>query len=60
MSTGSGRRPSIGVYIGILLGVLVILAVVLFLLAQGTAAPSSPQTTGSLGPLVVTLAPTLC
>jgi hypothetical protein len=60
MSTGSGRRPSIGVYIGILLGVLVILAVVLFLLAQGTAAPSSPQTNGSLGPLVVTLAPTLC
>jgi hypothetical protein len=53
------RRPTIGVVIAILLAVLVALAVVLFLLAQGAAAPSSPQTHGSLGPLVVTLAPAL-
>jgi hypothetical protein len=53
------RRLSIGVFIGILLAVLITLAVVLFLLAQGQAAPSSPQTNGSLGPLVVTLAPAL-
>lgn len=50
-----GRRPSIGVVVGIVLAVLVVLAVGLFLLAQGTAAPSSPQTHGSLGPLVVLL-----
>jgi Mg/Co/Ni transporter MgtE len=53
----SDRRPQrtlrVGLMVGSVLAAVIILAVVLFLLAQNTAAPSSPQTNGSLGPLVV-------
>jgi Mg/Co/Ni transporter MgtE len=53
----SDRRPQrtlrVGVMVGSVLAAVIILAVVLFLLAQSTAAPSSPQTNGSLGALVV-------
>jgi Mg/Co/Ni transporter MgtE len=53
----SDRRPQrtlrVGLMVGSVLAAVIILAVVLFLLAQNTAAPSSPQTNGSLGALVV-------
>jgi hypothetical protein len=39
--------------IGSVLAAVIVLAVVLFLLAQNQAAPTSPQTNGSLGALVV-------
>jgi Mg/Co/Ni transporter MgtE len=53
----SDRRPQrtlrVGLMVGSVLAAVIILAVVLFLLAQNTAAPSSPQTNGSLAPLIV-------
>lgn len=53
----SDRRPQrtlrVGLMVGSVLAAVIVLAVVLFLLAQNTAAPTSPQTNGSLGALVV-------
>ena len=59
MSTGarSSRRPPIGVFVAVLLAVLLVLAGVLFWLAQSTAPSSGSTTNGSLGALVVLLAP---
>lgn len=59
MSTGarSSRRPSIGILVAVLLTVLVVLAGVLFWLAQSTAPSSGSTTNGSLGAFVVLLAP---
>jgi hypothetical protein len=51
----SPRRLSIGAMVGIVLVVLLVLAAVLFWLAQSTAPPTSPQTHGALGALVVLL-----
>ena len=53
----SSRRPSIGVLVAALLAVLIVLGGVLFWLAQSTAPSSGSTTTGSLGALVVLLAP---
>jgi Mg/Co/Ni transporter MgtE len=56
MSDGD-RRPQrtlrVGVMVGSVLAAVIVLAVVLFLLAQNTAAPTSPQTNGSLAALIV-------
>ena len=53
----SDPRPQhtlrVGLMVGSVLAAVIALAVVLFLLAQNTAAPTSPQTNGSLGALVV-------
>jgi UPF0716 family protein affecting phage T7 exclusion len=51
-------RPSIGVLVALLLVVLLAVAGVLFWLAQGTAPSTGSTTNGSLGVLVVLLAPT--
>jgi Mg/Co/Ni transporter MgtE len=54
MSDGRPQRTlRVGVMIGSVLAAVIVLAVVLFLLAQNQAAPTSPQTNGSLGALVV-------
>ena len=50
-------RPPIGVFVAVLLAVLIVLAGVLFWLAQSTAPSSGSTTNGSLGALVVLLAP---
>ena len=59
MSTGarSSRRPPIGVFVAALLAVLLVLAGVLFWLAQSTAPSSGSTTNGSLGAVVVVLVP---
>jgi hypothetical protein len=55
MSTDA-RRPQrtlrVGLMVGSLLAAVIVLGVVLFLLAQNAAPPTSPQTNGSLGALV--------
>jgi len=59
MSTShpSRRRLSIGVFIGVLLAALLVLAGLLFWLAQGTAPSTGSTTSGSLGALVTLIAP---
>jgi hypothetical protein len=44
----SGRRLTIGIVVAAVLVALVALAVGLFLAAQSTAAPTSPQTNGMI------------
>ncbi|HSK61902.1 MAG TPA: hypothetical protein VK935_22910 [Actinomycetospora sp.] len=60
MSDGD-RRPRrtlrVGVMVGSVLATVIVLGVLLFLLAQNTVAPTSPQTNGSLGALIAVIPP---
>ena len=51
------RTLRVGLMVGSVLVAVILLAVVLFLLAQNTAAPTSPQTNGSLGAVAALLVP---
>lgn len=62
MSSGDRRphrRLSIGAVVGAMLAAALILAAILFWLAQGTVPSTSPQTDGSPGAMAVVLAPGL-